>query len=85
MFENMLKLVEDKDKRKKMNVRKFFNNTFGQVLNNAMFQLKKKQDKEQDNEELFTHQGAIKFVAHYLQTNLPDGELQNLGDSSDEA
>ena len=37
MFENMLKLVEDKDKRKKMPVRKFFNNTFGQVLNNAMF------------------------------------------------
>lgn len=37
MFENMLRLVEDKDKRKKMPVRKFFNNTFGQVLNNAMF------------------------------------------------
>jgi len=84
MFENMLKLVEDKDKRKKMNVRKFFNNTFGQVLNNAMFQLKKRQAREQDNEELFSHQGSIKFVAQYLQANLPEGELQNLGDSSDE-
>lgn len=42
MFENVLKLVENLDLQKKMPVRKFFNNTFGTLLNDAIFALKKK-------------------------------------------
>ena len=42
MFENLLGLIENKDKSKKMPVRKFFNNTFGTLLNDAIFALKKK-------------------------------------------
>jgi hypothetical protein len=42
MFENILKLVEDKGKHRKMPVRKFFNNTFGTLLNDAIFALQKK-------------------------------------------
>jgi hypothetical protein len=42
MFEGMLELLEAKDSHKKMPVRKFFNNTFGTILNDALFALKKK-------------------------------------------
>ena len=42
MVEQMLKLIEDKDEHKKMPVRKFFNNTFGTLLNYAIFELTKK-------------------------------------------
>ena len=41
MFENLLKNTEGKDGKEKMPVRKFFTNTFGNMLNDAIFQLKK--------------------------------------------
>lgn len=57
MFEAMLKLLEKKKTQKKMPVRKFFNNTFGTILNDALFALKKKQSKEPDNTDIFTKKG----------------------------
>lgn len=42
MFENLLKLIEEKEDHEKMPVRKFFNNTFGTLLNDAIFALMKK-------------------------------------------
>jgi hypothetical protein len=42
MFDSMLELIEKKEMNKKMPVRKFFNNTFGTIINNAIFALKKK-------------------------------------------
>ena len=42
LFEHLLKLIEDKDEHEKMPVRKFFNNTFGTLLNDAIFDLMKK-------------------------------------------
>jgi hypothetical protein len=39
MFENILKLIEAKDQHKKMPIRKFFNNTFSTILNDALFEL----------------------------------------------
>jgi len=57
-----------------MPVRKFFNNTFGTILNDAIFALLKKQSKEPQNQEIFTVQGQVKFVALYLQENMPDTE-----------
>ena len=42
MFESILNLIENKDLQKKMPVRKFFNNTFGTIINDAIFALKKK-------------------------------------------
>ena len=71
-----------------MPVRKFFNNTFGTILNDAIFALKKRQSKEGDKEELFTKKGQIKYVALYLLDNLPQCErepdLYNSSDSNDE-
>lgn len=57
-----------------MPVRKFFNNTFGRLLNDALYALEKKQEKEPDNEEIFTKNASIAFVAKYLLENLPDNE-----------
>lgn len=42
MFENLLKSVEDKDHNKNMPVRMFYRNTFGNLVNDAIFALKKK-------------------------------------------
>lgn len=70
MFEGMLQHLE-KNETKKMPVRKFFNNTFGTILNDALFALKKKQMKEPENLEIFTKKGSTKFVSLYLLENLP--------------
>ena len=48
MFENILKLIEDKEEHQKMPVRKFFNNTFNTLLNDAIFALMKKQKKSKN-------------------------------------
>ena len=45
LFDHLLKLIEDKDEHEKMPVRKFFNNTFGTLLNDAIFDLMKKRQK----------------------------------------
>jgi len=42
MFQNLLELIENKEDHEKMPVRKFFNNTFGTLLNDAIFALMKK-------------------------------------------
>ena len=56
MFNNLLELIEKPEDHEKMPVRKFFNNTFGTLLNDAIFQLKKKQEKTK-NKEFLTMQG----------------------------
>ena len=76
MFDNVLELVEKKDSSKKMPVRKFFNNTFANILNDAIFELKKKQSKEPHNEEIFTKKGSVKYVALYLLEYLPQHERE---------
>lgn len=77
MFKNLLSLIEDSDEHEKMPVRKFFNNTFGVLLNDAIFSLLRKQQKtkhQPGSAALFSTQGMVKFVAHYLQDNIPDNE-----------
>ena len=57
-FQQMLAQLESKSKNKNMPVRNFYNNTFGQILNDAIFALKKKQSKAKGDEaiELQHHQ-----------------------------
>lgn len=59
-----------------MPVRKFYNNTFGSLLNRAKFALIKKQMKEPDNMELFTCEGMVKFIAFQLLDSPPEGEIE---------
>jgi len=49
-----------------MPVRKFFDNTFGNLLNDALFNLQKRQAREPENDELFTTSGMIKTVAFHI-------------------
>jgi len=83
MFSNLLKLIEDPDDHEKMPVRKFFNNTFGTLLNDAIFQLRKKQQKSK-NRELLTMQGQVRFVAHFLQDHLPENEAMADSEEDDD-
>jgi hypothetical protein len=41
----------------------------GEVLNNALYELEIRREREPNNEELFTYQGSIKFVAQFLIDN----------------
>lgn len=82
MFTNLLELIENKEDHEKMPVRKFFNNTFNTLLNDAIFALMKKQEKSKSN-AIFTMQGSVKFVAQYLQDHMPESEAA--GDSEEEA
>lgn len=45
IFANMVQNIEEKKDNCKMPVRKFFNNTFGILLNDALFELQKTQEK----------------------------------------
>ena len=49
MFKNLLSAVEE-DNSEKMPVRRFFHNTFGTLLNDAAFLLKKRQEKAKGKE-----------------------------------
>lgn len=42
LFNSLLEMIENKDDHEKMPVRKFFNNTFGTLINDAIFALMKK-------------------------------------------
>lgn len=85
MFEQMHDYLENKSKNEKMPVRKFFNNSFGQILNDAIFALKKKQLKSTGEEasKLQHAEAQIKFVAMYILKKLPEGELHGQGDLGD--
>lgn len=83
MFEHLLKSVEEKDNNKNMPCRMFYRNTFADLVNDAIFALKKKQSKEPENTQLFTCEGSIKFVAQFLMENLPEGEQRGPGNSGD--
>ena len=81
----MLDYLDSKSKNAKMPVRNFYNNTFGQILNDAIFALKKRQSKSTGEEanDLQFHQGQIKFVADYILNKLPAGEMTVIEDDQD--
>jgi hypothetical protein len=59
MFENMFKNTEDKKQNCEMPCRKFYKNTFGELINGGMFLLQKKQAKEPQNGKIFTVEGQV--------------------------
>lgn len=80
----MNEYLDTKHKNQKMPARKFYNNTFGQILNDAIFALKKRQMKSTGEEaaELQYHQGQIKFVADYILNKIPAGEMTIIDDQA---
>jgi hypothetical protein len=80
IFKTMLANIEKKSENHKMPVRKFFDNTFGNLLNDALFDLKKKQLRQANNDALFTKEGMIKEVGLYIAAHLPEAETQAAGE-----
>lgn len=62
-----------------MPVRKFYNNTFGTLLNRAIFELMKSQTQNPDKMEYFTTEGMIRIVAMTLLNDPPEGEIEQKG------
>lgn len=83
IFAHMLQNIEDKKENCKMPVRKFFNNTFGIMLNDALYELQKRKEKDFDKPELWTHEGMIKLVAFHMLDRLPEEEAVVKDDNSD--
>lgn len=83
LFKCLLKMIESKDDHEKMPVRKFFNNTFDTLINDALFALMKKQRKSNSN-SILTMQGSIRFVSQYLLDNLPENEREEASDEEED-
>jgi hypothetical protein len=52
-----------------ISIRSYLNRTIGEILNKALYDLEIQRERNQNNDELFTARGSIKFVAHYLIEN----------------
>ena len=57
-------------------VRKYYSNTFGRLLNDALYQLERHRKKYPELTELFKVEGSVQFIASYLLDNLPDNEKE---------
>lgn len=59
----------------KMPVQRYFTNTFGEILTHALYELQRKQIKNPDQQQYFTEQGIISYIAGYITENMPEAEL----------
>ena len=72
-------------KPQKVMVKKYFKNTFGDLLNDAMYELTRKQIKYSDKkDEYFSVEGCCKFVGEFLLENLPEHEKESLQNEKEE-
>lgn len=78
MVDKLIKNFESKKKPEKVTIKKYFRNTFGDRLNDAMYELSRKQIKFPDNPEFFTVEGCCEFVGEYLLGHLPEHEEEAL-------
>lgn len=78
LADKLIANVEGKKKPEKINIKKYFRNTFADLLNDAMYELTRKQEKFPDNDEYFTVEGACTFVGEFLLEHLPEHEKESL-------
>lgn len=64
-----------------MPVQRYFKNTFGDILNDAMYELQRKQTKYPDNVEYFTEKGIIEYIANHIMAHLPEWEQNDQPDA----
>ena len=75
LLKQVVRNIEHKKKPSMISIKKYFKNTFGDLLNDAMYELMRKQEKFPDNEEFFTVEGSCEFVGEFLLNNLPEHEV----------
>ncbi len=61
--------LQNSNKNSIVSVRSYLNKIMGEVLNNALYELEIRRERDPNNDELFTAQGSIKFVAQFLLEN----------------
>jgi hypothetical protein len=59
------------EKNSVVSVRSYLNKTIGELLNNALYELEIRREREQDKPEYFTAKGSIQYVAQFLLDNKP--------------
>lgn len=59
-----------------MPVRAHIKNTFGSLLNDALYDLQRTRGKHPELVELQTVPGSAKYIAEYLLRNLPECEAK---------
>ena len=85
-FLNKLSIsMKEKKGPSKVAIQKYFKNTFGDLLNDAMYELTRKQEKFPDKDEFFTVEDSCSFVGEFLLENLPEHEVESLKESQKEA
>ncbi len=52
-----------------ISIRSYLNRTIGELLNKALYELEIERERNQNNEEIFTAKGSIKFIAIHLIDN----------------
>jgi hypothetical protein len=52
-------------------VRSYLHKTIGELLNNALYELEIRREREPDKDQYFTAKGSIQFVAQFLLDNKP--------------
>ena len=57
-----------------MPVRQHYDNTFGRLLSDAVYELQRKRTKFPDSHQYFKVNASVKFIATYLLQNLPHNE-----------
>lgn len=65
--ENLNNIEDKKIKNSIISVRSYLNRTIGELLNNALYELEIKRERNPENEELFTANGSIRFISDFLQ------------------
>jgi len=65
--ENLNNIQEKAIKNSIISVRSYLNRTIGELLNNALYELEIKRERDPENEELFTANGSIRFISDFLQ------------------
>ncbi len=57
---------QQNDSNSIISIRSYLNRTIGELLNKALYELEIERERNQDNDEIFTAKGGIKFIASRL-------------------
>lgn len=66
--------MESDEGKKHFPVRAYIQNTFGSLLNDALYELQRTRGKCPECQELLTVKGSAKYIGEYLIKNLPANE-----------
>ena len=69
-IDNILEKIDREEGKEKQNiivsVRSYLDRVIGESLNKALYDLEVQRERKPDKKELFTSNGSIKFIVHYL-------------------